>query len=231
EAEQEQARRLQLVLDSMGEGLVAADGQGHFLLWNHSASKLLGQGEADLPPEQWSSHYACYLPDGVTPCPIDQLPLVRAMRGETLQAELMIQPRAAEAKSWVEFTGRPMHDNDGNLCGGVVAFRDVTERQRAEREIRQLNEELELRVAERTAQLQAANQEMEAFTYSVSHDLRAPLRHISGFSKILLEEYGPQLDPTAQHYLQRISNATTNMGLLVDDLLNLSRLGRRELDR
>ncbi len=227
EAQQEQTRMLQLVLDSMGEGLVAADGQGHFLLWNDSASKLLGRGAADLPPEQWSSHYACYLPDGVTPCPTDQLPLVRALRGESLQTELMIQQAATEA--WVEFTGRPMHDDQGKLCGGVVAFRDVTERRQAEREIRRLNDELEQRVQQRTAQLQAANQELEAFTYSVSHDLRAPLRHISGFSKLLSEEYGSTLAPDAQHHLQRIQDGTRRMGLLVDDLLNLARLGRRDL--
>jgi signal transduction histidine kinase len=78
-------------------------------------------------------------------------------------------------------------------------------------------------------ELVAANQELEAFTYSVSHDLRAPLRHISGFSKILAEEYGPALDPTAQRYLERIQNGTRQMGLLVDDLLNLARIGRQEL--
>lgn len=229
EAQQDQTRMLQLVLDSMGEGLVAADGRGHFLLWNNSASKLLGQGPAELPLEQWSPHYACYLPDGLTPCPTDQLPLVRALRGESLQAELMIQHTATEARFWIEFTGRPMHDSQGNLCGGVVAFRDVTERRRAEQEIRTLNEELEQRVIKRTAQLQAANQELEAFTYSVSHDLRAPLRHISGFSQLLTEEYGSTLAPEAQHHLQRIQEGTRRMGMLVDDLLNLARVGRRDL--
>jgi signal transduction histidine kinase len=113
------------------------------------------------------------------------------------------------------------------IAASRVVYQDIAERARAKAEIEKLNCTLSKRMAE----LEAANNELEAFTYSVSHDLRAPLRHISGFSKILLEEYGPQLDPTAQHYLQRVSNATTNMGLLVDGLLKLSRLGRRELDR
>ena len=80
------------------------------------------------------------------------------------------------------------------------------------------------------ADLKASVQELEAFTYSVSHDLRAPLRHISGFSKLLVEEHGPNLTPEGQHHLQRIEEGTRRMGLLVDDLLNLARVGRRELE-
>jgi light-regulated signal transduction histidine kinase (bacteriophytochrome) len=106
-------------------------------------------------------------------------------------------------------------------------------REAAERKIQEMNQEpnrgLEARLVERTAQLHAANQELESFTYSVSHDLRAPLRHISGFSKLLREEFGPTLAPEAQRYLQRIQDGTRRMGLLVDDLLNLARVGRREL--
>ena len=229
EAVEAQTRMLKLVLESMGEGLIAADRDGHFLIWNDSAKKLLGRGPTDLSPDQWAAHYNTYLTDGVTPCPTDRLPLVRALNGESAELELMVAHPERENMAFLGFTARPMRDAQGVLCGGVVAVRDFTERKAAEREIRKLNQDLEARVVERTAQLLAANQELEAFTYSVSHDLRAPIRHISGFSKLLSEEFGPALPPEAQHHVQRIQDGTRRMGMLVDDLLNLARVGRREL--
>src|SRR5262249_47646958 len=109
------------------------------------------------------------------------------------------------------------------------AFRDVTQKKITEQEIYKLNSELERRVIERTAELEAANRELETFSYSVSHDLRAPLRHMIGFSKILTEDFGPALPDEAQRLLQRIVDGTSRMGLLVDELLNLSRVGRLAL--
>lgn len=103
--------------------------------------------------------------------------------------------------------------------------------QAAEEHAKVLNQELELRVAERTAQLQAANQELEAFGYSVSHDLRAPLRSINGFCQILQKQYAGSLDEKGQDYFQRVLAASQRMGQLIDDLLQLSRLGRGDLNR
>lgn len=100
---------------------------------------------------------------------------------------------------------------------------------RKEREIRRLKAELEKRVIERTAQLQASNKELDAFMYSVSHDLRAPLRSIDGFSQMLLEDCADSLNENGQDYLRRVRAAAQHMGRLIDDLLELSRLTRREL--
>jgi light-regulated signal transduction histidine kinase (bacteriophytochrome) len=110
-----------------------------------------------------------------------------------------------------------------------ILIRDFTDKKLAEEELQKLNEELEERVKERTQQLEQVNKELEAFSYSVSHDLRTPLRSIDGFSQVLLEDFSKYLDETGQDYLQRIRTSTKRMSNLIDDLLNLSRLTRKEL--
>ena len=112
-----------------------------------------------------------------------------------------------------------------------IICENVSERTRAEEKFRKLNEELEQRVKKRTTQLEATNRELEAFSYSVSHDLRAPLRSIDGFSLALLEEYNNQLDAEGKDYLNRVRSASQRMGQIIDDLLSLSRISRRELKK
>jgi light-regulated signal transduction histidine kinase (bacteriophytochrome) len=119
-------------------------------------------------------------------------------------------------------------DAEGNKTV-LEANRDITERKRAEEAVRQLNVELEERVRSRTAALEAANHELEAFARSVSHDLRAPLRGIDGWSLALLEDCGERLDAQGHKYLDRVRSEAQRMGELIDDLLHLSRVGRAEL--
>ncbi|MBI4517749.1 MAG: PAS domain S-box protein [Deltaproteobacteria bacterium] len=118
---------------------------------------------------------------------------------------------------------------EGKPVGVQGIARDITERKRTEEEIRRLNAELEERVRQRTAELEAANRELEAFSHSVAHDLRAPLRHIDGFTKMLLEDCAPQLDAQGRQYLQRVREGSQRMEALITDLLALSRVARSEM--
>jgi signal transduction histidine kinase len=132
---------------------------------------------------------------------------------------------------WYRLTIDPVPGEAGGPAGAIGILADVTDRRRADEAIRKLNEDLERRVAARTAELQAANDELEAFAYSVSHDLRSPLRALDGFSRILLEEHAAALPREAREYLQGVRGNAQKMGRLIDDLLQFSRLGRQFIDK
>ncbi|HEY3662926.1 MAG TPA: PAS domain S-box protein [Chthoniobacterales bacterium] len=151
-------------------------------------------------------------------------------RGEVWKGE--IKNRAKDdSYYWVDTTIVPFLKDDGKPHHYVAVRADITERKRVEEQVLELNAELERRVAERTAELEAANRELEAFSYSVSHDLRAPLRAVDGFSQAVLDDFGALLPEEGRHYLQTIRAGAQRMGQLIDDLLTFARLSRLPLTR
>jgi PAS domain S-box-containing protein len=140
-----QKELLHLILESIAEGVVVADSNGKFLLFNAAAEQVVGIGATDTTPDQWSDRYGSYLPDTVTLYPPNELPLARAMRGESIDAvELFIRNARVPDGRLLSITGRPLRGEDGALQGGVVVLHDITERKRAEEELRRSEERFRL---------------------------------------------------------------------------------------
>jgi len=156
-------------------------------------------------------------------------PLHERLRGAPgLPDGVSAAPRRRQYR-WILDTGRPRFASDGSFEGFIGSCIDITELRESSAALARLNDELEDRVEMRTSELKHVNAELESFSYSVSHDLRAPLRAVDGFSKILMELHGGSLDENARHYLKRICACAERMGDLIDDLLTLAHLTRAVL--
>jgi len=211
------------LLESAPDAIVIVNGAGGIeivnaqteKLFGYSRKEMLGQPVETLIPSRFRDLHAgnrrAYT----------QSPRARAM-GAGLD---LYGVRKDGVEIPVEISLSPLDTEEGTLI--LSAIRDVSEHRRNAEEIRKLNSELQHRLA----QLSTANEELESFSYSVSHDLRAPLRHIDGFARILRDEYSANLSEDGKHYLERVLKAANDMGRLVDDLLNLARIGRKAMAR
>jgi PAS domain S-box-containing protein len=229
----ESEEQLHAVIENLTEGLVIADLDGQILHWNRAAIQNHGFNtleECLLKISDFEKLLELRTPDGRI-LPLAEWPLPRVMAGEILSDyEVRIRRLDREWSRIFSYGGAIVNEPNGKPLA-FLTVTDITDRKLAEKKIRRLNEELEERVSDRTAQLQAANKELEAFSYSVSHDLRAPLRHINGFSQALLEDYEDKLDDTGKGYLNEVRQASQEMAQLIDDVLQLARVTRSEMRR
>jgi hypothetical protein len=223
----ESEMRYRTLVEHAPEAIVVFDlDVGRFDDANRNAERLFGMTRKELLCVGPVEVSPAFQPDGRPSSEAAAAELERALRHEMPRFEWTHRD-AAGKEIPCEISLVRLPSSGRNLVRGSIV--DISERKNAVEEIRKLNAELELRVKERTAQLEKVNRDLESFTYSVSHDLRAPLRHMDGFSRILVEDYGRQLPPGAKRHLERVRAATLQMGQLVDDLLNLARVGRGSL--
>lgn len=222
---QQSEAQARLVFDTITEGLLVIDGQRQIIASNASADRILG-----LPSETLWSWVATHpvVHEDLTPYVQEDQPSYKALRGEAVSNQVMGYERPDGVFIWLLVNAKPLFQDESLHPYAVVeSFSDITERRQQEAEIRSLNHDLRARALE----LESANKELESFSYSVSHDLRAPLRAISGFAEILAQRYPNQLDETGKHYLSNIVEAATHMDRLIKDLLTYSRLGRFAIER
>lgn len=211
------------IVNSSDDAILSKTLEGKIISWNHGAEKVFGYSSKEIIGEQIS----ILIPPDLQNEENEILEKIR--NGQDVDHYETRRVRKDGQIIYVSLSISPIRDSFGNITGASKISRDITGRKKAEKEIQELNEELEQRVAARTAELNSLNNEMEAFTYSVSHDLRAPLRGIIGFTSILEEDYASQLDDEAKRITSVIRSNTLRMGRLIDDLLAFSRTGKQEL--
>jgi PAS domain S-box-containing protein len=228
-AHRETEKQLQVVMENMSEGLVIADSTGQPLHWNPAALEMHDIGNAEdvlIDFHNFKEFYELSTVEG-TVLPFDQWPLTRILKdGHLHDLELRLRRIDKDWNRIFSYSGSLSHYGDGKELAFLI-IKDITERKNADEALRGAKINLEREVDERTAQLLAKSKELENFCYSVSHDLRAPLRGIDGYSRLLLEDYHEQLNEEGRDFLKNVRAATKHMTDLIEDLLAYSRLERR----
>lgn len=224
-------KQLQVVMESMSEGLVISDSSGKLLHWNSAALRMHDISNAEEVLTNLRSFALLYELSTVEGAvlPIEHWPLARILWGEQLHdLELRVRRLDREWMRIFSYSGAILQCGDDKDLAFMM-IKDITERKYAEEALRDAKVNLEHKVNERTAQLVAKSKELENFCYSVSHDLKAPLRGIAGYSRLLLESHHERLDEEGRGFLKNIGVATTLMSSLIEDLLSYSKLERRKL--
>ena len=222
---EEQKEWLRVTLTSIGDGVIVTDPMGRVVLMNHEAERLTGwkQGEALHHPV---AHLFKIVNEETRTAVAD--PVQRVLRDKKIVGmanHTLLLSRSGE--EWpIDDSAAPICDPKGNVLGVVMVFRDASTTRLVQQKLKAYSTDLEKQVADRTTTLQQMVGELEAFSHSVSHDLRSPLRAMQGFSEAVLEDYGEKLDEQGKNYLERIKNAAGRLDRLIQDLLSYTRISR-----
>jgi len=240
---------LALALHCIGGAVLTIDRDGNITRMNRVAEQITGWNEAEARGRPAEEIFRIVDERTGKPSPNPSRSVLATGGTRDLESHAVIVRRDGSDCA-ISHGAAPIRNRDGSILGVALVFRDVTDLRQMERTLRQGNEQLEQRVRERTAELQlanealqtserrviertaqleAANKELESFSYSVSHDLRAPLRHVQGFAEMLSREVRGDLSEKAQRHLATIVEAGREMGQLIDDLLSFSKMGRAEM--
>jgi PAS domain S-box-containing protein len=215
--------RFRLLIDAVKDyAIISLDANGLVTSWNSGAQRLRGYSAEEIVGQHVRR---LYLKEDIERGKLEEELRRAAAEGHVEEEGWRV--RKDGSRFWAEVVTTALRDSRGELVGFVKIDKDITSRRASEEQIQKLNVELTKRVDE----LGSVNRELESFSYSVSHDLRAPLRHVDGFARILREEHSAKMTPETIRYLDRILTAATHMGQLIDDLLNLAKIGRLELRR
>jgi len=210
---------LQALMDYMPDHIYFKDTLGRFIRNSKSQAEMLGLSHPDQVVGKTDFDFFPHAAKAFA----EEQEVIRTGQPSVDFEEQVIWPDKRE--TWVSTTKVPLRNSEGKIIGIFGISRDITERKQGEQAIRQLN----INLTEQAAQLHTANKELEAFSYSISHDLRAPLRAINGYTRILVEDYSSALDEEGRRICKVITTETLRMGKLIDDLLSFSRLSRKEI--
>jgi PAS domain S-box-containing protein len=218
-------RRNRTLVEATTSVVWTADSDRAFAVAQPAWEGYTGQSQAEYQGKSWRQAFHA----GDQPL-LEELWGAAAEAKKTLDCELRLWHAASSGYRFVSLRAAPVLDGDDRIVEWIGTITDIDDRRRAEEEIRRLNTELEERVRKRTTELEATNKELESFSYSISHDLRAPLRAIDGYSRMVEEDYGDRFDDEGKRMLGIVREEALKMGRLIDDLLAFSKLSRKSID-